>query len=168
MTALIDTVYLGLSRMRQAKRPRRALLIVSDGMDNNSRYSEAELMRVALEAEVQVYTIIIDCPSDVTSTNTVPLLPRLVAKPWDRGQEERQGDELLEELAEKTGGLHLPARNDAEAKESVIKVGQALRNEYVIGYQPSNSGVSGKWHRVRVKSHVPKVNVYARSAYYSY
>jgi Ca-activated chloride channel family protein len=168
MTALIDTVYLGLSRMRQAKRPRRALLIVSDGMDNNSRYSKAELMQVALEADVQVYTIIIDCPSAVTSTNTVPLLPRLVAKPWDQGQEKRQGHELLEELAEKTGGLHLRARNDAEAQESVIKVGQAFRNEYLIGYQPSNPGASGKWHRVRVKSHVPKVNVHARSAYYSY
>ena len=59
LTALIDTVYLGLSRMREAQRPRRALLILSDGMDNHSRYSKSELMRVALEADVQIYTIII-------------------------------------------------------------------------------------------------------------
>ena len=52
-------------------------------------------------------------------------------------------------------------------KEAAIKVGQALRNEYVIGYQPPNSGATGKWHRVRVKSHVPKVNVYARNGYYT-
>src|ERR1700730_1204085 len=49
MTALIDTVYLGLNRMRKAKHPRRALLILSDGMDNYSRYSKSEVMRVALE-----------------------------------------------------------------------------------------------------------------------
>ena len=60
MTALIDTVYLGLNRMRKARQPRRALLILSDGMDNYSRYSKSELMRVALEADVQIYTIIVD------------------------------------------------------------------------------------------------------------
>jgi Ca-activated chloride channel family protein len=73
MTALIDTVYLGLNRMRKANQPRRALLILSDGMDNYSRYSKGELMRVALEADVQIYTIIVGNgsrkrPADSTST----------------------------------------------------------------------------------------------------
>jgi Ca-activated chloride channel family protein len=165
-TALIDTVYLGLSRMREARQPRRALLILSDGMDNHSRYSHSELVRVALEADVQVYTIIFDGISGSASTGTIPFRPSLVQKPWDHAQE-RQGPELLEKLSDKTGGLHFHVRNSAEAKEAVIKAGRALRDEYLIGYHPPESGAFGKWHQIRVKSNVPKVNVSARNGYYS-
>jgi len=165
LTALIDTVYLGLSDMRRAKQPRRALLILSDGMDNRSRYSKSELLRVALEADVQVYAIIVETGSAGTS-NTIPFRPALIRKPWDRPQE-AQGPALLEELSEKTGGLHFRVTTIAEANEAVTKISQALRNEYVIGYQPPESQSAGKWHRVRVKSDVPKVNIHARNGYYS-
>jgi len=166
MTALIDTVYLGLNRMRKAKQPRRALLILSDGVDNYSRYSKSELMRVALEADVQIFTIIVGNASASASTGTMPFRPSLIRKPVDQG-EEQQGPRLLEELADKTGGLHFHVRSDTEAKEAATKAGRALRNEYVIGYRPSGAGATGKWHRVSVKSNVPKANIYARSGYYS-
>jgi Ca-activated chloride channel family protein len=166
MTALIDTVYLGLSRMREAKRSRRGLLILSDGIDNNSRRSQKELMRVALEADVQVYTIIMD-GGPGASSKAIPYRPAMIRKSWDRPQE-NQGPEMLEKLADKTGGLHFRVRNAAEAKDAVIRVGRALRNEYVIGYQPPTSGTSGKLHRVHVKPNVPNVNVYARNGYYSH
>jgi Ca-activated chloride channel family protein len=165
MTALIDTVYLGLSRMRKARHPRRALLILSDGMDNYSRYSKSELLRVALEADVQIYTIIFDTGIAGVSTGGIPFRPSMIAKPGAQGQAP-EGSHLLEELSEKTGGLHFHARSDTEAKEAAVKVGRALRNEYVIGYQPSSSGATGKWHRIRVKTNVPKVNVSARNGYY--
>jgi Ca-activated chloride channel family protein len=161
-TALIDTVYLGLTRMRKAGRPRRALLIVSDGMDNHSRYSKSELMRAALEADVQIYTITTDGIPD----GTFPVRPAMVRKPWDNGQQ-NQGRSLLEDLADKTGGLHFRVHNDAGATEAAMKVGHAIRNEYVIGYQPPDPGDAGKWHRVRVKLAVPHLNVYARNGYYS-
>ena len=164
-TALIDTVYLGLSRMREAQWPRRALLILSDGMDNHSRYSQRELMRVALEADVQIYSVIIDNGSAGVSTNTVPYRPSLITKPWDRA-EERQGPEMLEKLSDQTGGLHFRVRNTDEAKEDAIKSGRALRNEYVIGYRPPDPGTAGKWHRIRVKSNASKVYVHARNGYY--
>jgi Ca-activated chloride channel homolog len=166
MTALIDTVYLGLNRMRKARQPRRALLILSDGMDNYSRYSKGELMRVALEADVQIYAIIVGDGSGGGSAAGIPFRPSLIGKPIDQARE-RQGPLLLEELSDKTGGLHFRARSDTEAKDAAIKAGRALRNEYVIGYQPASSGATGKYHRVRVKSNVPKVNVYARNGYYS-
>jgi Ca-activated chloride channel family protein len=164
-TALIDTIYLGLNSMRNVQHPRRALLVISDGVENHSRYSKAELIRVALEADVQVYTIVLDNPS-AASGNTVPLRPALAAKPWDQARQ-REGPQMLEELSTRTGGLHFVVHKDAEAREAAIKAGRAIRNEYVIGYQPPDSGLSGKWHRVRVKSDIPKVNVYARSGYYS-
>jgi Ca-activated chloride channel family protein len=166
LTALIDTVYLGLNQMRRGRNPQRALVIVSDGMDNHSRYSKSELLRVALEADVQIYTIIVDNGAAGPSSNSVPFRPSMIAKPGDQGAA-RQGPMLLEELADKTGGLSFHVRSAAEAKEGMAKVGQALRNEYVIGYQPADSETSGKLHRIRVKSTVPKVIVHARTSYYA-
>jgi Ca-activated chloride channel family protein len=165
-TALIDTVYLGLNHMRKAPHPQRALVILSDGMDNHSRYSKSELLRVALEADVQVYSIIIDNGAAGSSTTGVPYRPSLAQKPWDQAAQ-RQGPNLLEELADKTGGLYLHARNYSEANGAMIRAGEALRNQYVIGYQPADSGSSGKWHRIRVKTTVPKVHVHARTGYYA-
>jgi Ca-activated chloride channel family protein len=164
MTALIDTVYLGLRRMREATRPRRALLILSDGMDNHSQRSKGDLMRVALEADVQVYTILVD-GLDGGSDRSL-FCPSMIAKPGDQAAG-RLGHHILQELAHKTGGLHFHVRSDTEAKEAAISVGRALRNEYMIGYQPPDSGTVGKWHRVNVKSNVPNVNVYGRNGYFS-
>jgi hypothetical protein len=66
----------------------------------------------------------------------------------------------MDELSDRTGGLHFRVRNDAQANAAAIQAGRALRNQYVMGYQPSSLGQSGKYHRVRVKSNVPKVNVF--------
>jgi Ca-activated chloride channel homolog len=165
-TALIDTVYLGLNQMRKARNPQRALVILSDGMDNHSRYSKSELLRVALEADVQIYTIIIDNGAGSASSATYPFRPSMIAKPGDQAAQ-RQGPNLLEELAEKTGGLYFHARNDAQAQAGMVKAGLALRNEYMIGYLPAASGQSGKWHRIRVKSTVPNASIHARSGYYA-
>lgn len=166
MTALIDTVYLGLSQMRDAKRPRRALLILSDGMDNHSRYSKSELLRVALEADVQIYTIIVDGIQGSGSSEGAPYRPSMVAKPWDQARM-RQGPELLEELSDKTGGLHFRVRNANEAKEAAAKAAKALRDEYMIGYQAPIADASRKWHRIRVKADVPNTRVSARNGYYA-
>ena len=166
MTALIDTVYLGLNHMRKANQPRRALLILSDGMDNYSRYSKGELMRAALEADVQVYAIIVGNGSGGGASGGALFRPSLASKPIDQARE-REGPNLLEELADKTGGLHFRVRNDAEAREAAAKAGRALRNLYVIGYQPPGAAPAGKWHQVSVKSNLPKVHVYARNGYYA-
>jgi VWFA-related protein len=166
-TALIDTVYLALNQMRKARNPQRALVIVSDGMENHSRYSKAELLRVALEADVQIYSIIIDNGAGGGSpANTVPFRPISIMKPGDQAAA-RQGPNLLEELSEKTGGLYFHASNDARATEGIVKAGEALRNEYLIGYLPAAAELSGKYHRIHVKSTVSKVNVHARTGYYA-
>ena len=166
MTALVDTVYLGLNRMREASRPRRALLILSDGVDNQSRYSQSELLRVALEADVQIYAIIFETGSAGATTGTIPFRPSLVRKPGDQGPE-RQSPEMLEKLSDSTGGLHFRVHNQAEAKDAVIKAGQALRSQYLIGYNTPDSEASGKWHRVQVKLDRAQVQIYARTGYYA-
>jgi Ca-activated chloride channel family protein len=166
LTALTDTVYLGLSHMRKATRPRRAMLIISDGMDNHSRYSKSKLLRIAIEADVQIYTIILDTTLTGGQPTTIPFRPSMIKKPVDQGQE-NQGPALLEQLAEKTGGLHFRVRNEAQARDAAIKVGQSIRNEYLIGYRPPENAPAGKWRRLKVKLAVPDVNVYARDGYYS-
>jgi Ca-activated chloride channel homolog len=171
MTALIDTVYLGLNQMRKAHHPERALIILSDGMDNHSQYSRNQLLRAALEADVQIYTIILPTTPGGVAGNGAPFRPSMIAKPGDRGPQ-IEGPELLETLADKTGGLHFRARNPSEANEAIAKAGQALRNKYVIGFQPADSGSSGKAHRIRVTSvgaipNAPKVYVHARNGYYA-
>ena len=117
---------------------------------------------MAIETDVQIYTIITDSAS---ANTTIPFRPSLIKKPIDRGEEHR-GRGLLEDLSNKTGGLHLRVQNGVEAEEAAEKVGRAIRNQYVIGYQPQGLKVSGKWRRVRVKSDVPGTKVYARNGYY--
>jgi Ca-activated chloride channel family protein len=165
MTALIDTAYLGLSHMKGARSPRRAMLILSDGMDNFSRYSKSELMRVAQEADVQIYSIIIHSGDD-GSNGAFPFRPSMVGKPIDMARQNR-GSNFLEELSDKTGGLHFYANNAGEARDAVKRAGQAIRNVYVIGYRPPDADTSGKWHRIHVKADVPHTNVAARNGYYA-
>ena len=167
MTALIDTVHLGLNRMKEAQWSRRALLILSDGMDNHSQHSESDLMRLAAEADVQIYAIVIDSGAAGTSTRTAPYRPSLITKAWNRA-EENAGPEMLQKLAEQTGGLYFRVSTAAEAKEAVIKAGQALRDEYMLGYYLPDSETSKRWHKIRVKLNAPQANVHARTGYYSY
>jgi Ca-activated chloride channel family protein len=167
LTALVDTVYLGLSQMHKATRPRHAMLVISDGMDNHSRNSRSKLLRVAIEADVQVYTIILDGLLTGGQPTTLPFRPAMIAKPGDQHQQRNDGVELLQKLAEKTGGLHFEVRSAAEAQDAAVKVGRAIRNEYVIGYRAPEAGETGKWRQVRVKTKVPDASVYARDGYYS-
>src|SRR5437870_2281734 len=89
-TALLDGVYMALKKMKKAKNPRKALLIISDGGDNSSRYTESEIKNLVREADVQIYTIGIFEPMSTRG----------------RTPEELSGPSLLSELAEQTGGRH--------------------------------------------------------------
>jgi Ca-activated chloride channel homolog len=152
-TALIDTIYCGLDTMRSAKWPRKALLIISDGMDNHSRYSKTELMERVLESDVQIYTIAI---------YNAPAYEKAIQL-----QEEHQGLILLEDLAAKTGGLNFTVRNSQDIVTPAATISRAIRNQYTLGYVPRNPRTDGKWHSIRVKLGLPGVRVYARSGYYA-
>ena len=151
-TALVDTVQLALNRLRGAHNPRRALLIISDGMDNHSRYSEAELLRIAQEADVQIYTIGME--------------PSTANKKAIELTEERNGLAFLSHLADRSGGLSFTLGGYENPVPTAAKISTAIRNQYVIGYQPSE-GESGKWRAVRVKVDVPQVHVASRNGYYN-
>ncbi|HEX3685293.1 MAG TPA: VWA domain-containing protein [Bryobacteraceae bacterium] len=152
-TALVDTMYCGLDAMRSAHQARKALLIISDGMDNNSRYSKTELLERALESDVQIYTI--------------ALYGAAAYEKAIQLQEERQGLSLLEELAAKTGGLHFVVRDSEDMSRAAMSISRAIRNEYTIAYVPGNTTRDGRWHSIQVKVGVPGLKIYARSGYYA-
>ena len=151
-TALLDAIYMGVSKMRQAKYPKKALLIISDGGDNHSRYTENEIKSVVKEADVMVYAIGI----------------------YDRyasAVEERLGPQLLSEITELTGGRAFTIDNPNDLADVATKIGVELRNQYVLGYRPSKVVRDGKWRKIKVKLLPPKglppLKVYARTGYYA-
>jgi Ca-activated chloride channel family protein len=154
-TALIDTIYAAIQQSRSAHNGRKALLIISDGMDNHSRYSKAELMSAALEADLQIYCLSIYAPP-------------LTKKPIEL-QEERSGLSLLEELARRTGGIAMTARGEGDLERTAAQIGRAMRDQYVIGYLPDGSAdSSGKWHSIQVTLKQSGVKAWARSGFYGH
>ena len=133
-TALLDAIYLALHYMKNAQHSRRALLVISDGGDNDSRYTQSELKKVLQESNVWIYAVGIYAPGS-------PILP----------EEERGGPKLLIEMAENTGGRHLAVYDAGELPEAAAQLGLELRNQYVLAYSPTNVERDGKYHHVQVK-----------------
>ena len=139
-TALLDAVYLALHEMKKAKNPRKALLLISDGGDNNSRYTEGEIKNLVKEADVQIYAIGIYEP--VSGRARTP--------------EETNGPGLLTEIAEQTGGRQYQVENLNELPDIASKIGVELRNQYILGYSPQNTVRDGKYRHVQVKLVQPR------------
>jgi Ca-activated chloride channel family protein len=152
-TALVDTIYSALLQSRGGHHGRKALLVISDGMDNHSRYSARELMDAAVEADMQIYSISVFDP------------PRN-KKPIEL-QEERNGIFFLEELTRKTGGLQIVARDSSDIDQAAVRIGRAMRDQYLIGYVPESAGATGKWHAIKVNLRTGTAKAYARSGFYS-
>src|SRR5437870_2516064 len=139
-TALLDGVYMALHKMKKAKNPRKALLIISDGGDNSSRYTESEIKNLVREADVQIYTIGIFEPMSTRG----------------RTPEELNGPGLVSELSEQTGGRHFAVENLNELPDVAAKIGIDLRNQYILGYSPTNRERDGKYRKVKVTLVQPK------------
>jgi len=154
-TALLDAIYLGLSEARKAVTNRRALLIISDGGDNHSRYTERDVKRAVQESNTQIYAVGIFEPLSMRA----------------RTPEEARGPSLLAELADVSGGRMFSVEDANELPDIAEKISIELRNQYVIGYKPSNLVRDGRWRRIRVKLNPPKglppLQVYARTGYYA-
>jgi Ca-activated chloride channel family protein len=154
-TALLDAIYLGLSEMRTARNGKRALLIISDGGDNHSRYHENDIKRLTREADTQLYSVGIFDPLDYRS----------------RTPEELNGPSLLSEVTELTGGRAFEVENVSELPDIAEKIGAELRNQYILGYRPSNKSHDARWRKIKVKLRAPKglppLSVYAKTGYYA-
>jgi Ca-activated chloride channel homolog len=145
-TALYDAVYLGLEQMKSAKNEKKALILISDGEDNCSRYSLPELREFARESDVQIYAI---------------------GEEGDLGY----GSTEIREIVNMTGGRAFFSESLNELDYYIRIIHSELRSQYVLGYVPSNKSHNGKWRRIRIKLEVPrglpKLVISAREGYYA-
>jgi len=155
LTALLDAAEMGLREMKKATNTRKAILIVSDGGDNNSKYSATEIQNLVREADVQVYAMGVFEP---------PLFVGL-------SKEEVSGPKLLPELAEQTGGRAFTASDPNDLPSVASRIGIELRNQYVLAYSPKNQAKDGKYRKVVVKvtqpPGMPSLKVHWRLGYYA-
>ena len=152
-TALFDGIYLGLSQMKGARNSKKALLIISDGGDNHSRYTEFDVRRFLKEADVQLYAI------GIYEQGEAPTI------------EEKNGPALLTDMTEATGGRTFRVDNLSDLPDIASKISMELRNQYVLGYRPSNRARDGKWRKIKVRLRPPKglppLQIYARTGYFA-
>ena len=132
-TALYDAAYLAIEKVKQGRHNRRAILLISDGQDNSSRYTYSELRKQLKEAGVQIYCIgIVELGGGAG------------------GALDMQGQAILEETAQVTGGKAFFPRSAAELEDVTTRIALELRHQYSIGYDPTNVKRDGQWHRIKV------------------
>lgn len=145
-TAMIDGVYMAMNEIKKSKAERKALILVSDGDDNNSRYSPGELKTVLQESEVLIYSVGM-FGDDPTMTNPG----------------------LMRGISEETGGRMFVANSGLP--DIAAKISIDLRNRYLIGYNPTNPARDGLYHKVEVEMTPPrglgKLKWYWRRGYYA-
>ncbi|MBV9075788.1 MAG: VWA domain-containing protein [Acidobacteria bacterium] len=153
-TALADAIYMGLAKLRNAKYARKALLVISDGGDNNSRHSLRQIKKIARESDAQIYAI------DVCDAPALLFTEKL---------EERFGRQWLSEITQSTGGRTIALDNPAGIPEAAARASLELRNQYILGYRPVIISREHKWRKIKVKvsrsAEFLPLQVYYRSGY---
>ena len=153
-TALYDAAYLGIEKVKQGRHNRHAMLLISDGQDNSSRYTYGELRKLLKEAGVQIYCIgIVEMGGGAGGTLDM------------------QGQAVLEEIAQVTGGKAFFPRSAAELEDATTRIALELRHQYSIGYNPTNVKRDGQWHKIKVSVKGPKglsnLKVQHKEGYYA-
>lgn len=151
-TALYDATYLGVERVSRGAHTKRAILLISDGQDNSSRYTFTELRRLLKESDVIIYAVgIVDGHDDSALGYT--------------------GRAILEELAGVSGGKAFFPSTSAEMNDTFERIALELRTQYSIGYRPTNFANDGKWHKLKIKVQpprgFPRLFVRGREGYYA-
>lgn len=153
-TALYDAAYLGIEKVKQGRHTKRALLLISDGQDNSSRYTYGELRKLLREAGVQIYCIgIVEFGGAAGGTLDL------------------QGQAILEEIAQVTGGKAFFPRSAAELEDATTRIALELRHQYSLGYTPTNVKRDGQWHKIKVQVKpprgLPNLKVQHKEGYYA-
>jgi Ca-activated chloride channel family protein len=149
-TALFDAVYAAVLKARMGRHEKRALIIISDGQDNNSRYSYAELRELLRESDVAVYSIGIIDPAE--------------------GEFALYGQAVLEGLSSPTGGIAYFPMDSEGLFDVCTHIALELRHQYSIGFYPTGDGRGESWHKLRVKikgpPNAPKLSALHRAGYF--
>lgn len=169
-TAIYDAIYEAcVKQLSHPPRPpgdqpdvvRRVMILISDGEDNLSTHTRSDAIEMAQRTSVVIYTI-------STSTQWVSLSETNPSKTGDRKYHLTDGDKILQDLAEETGGRAFFPYHVDDLDQSFQDIGDELRNQYSIAYIPTNYVVDGRYHKIRIE--VPEHKGYqvrARRGYYA-
>ena len=151
-TALLDSIYMGVNKLRQARYKRRALVIISDGGDNHSRYTAREIRSLVEEEDVEIYAL--------------GIFSKLF-----KTYEEWSGERLLTTITEATGGHTVKVNDVQELPQAAANISRELRNQYILGYSPTNRQYDDKWHKIKVRvapsSDGTAFHVYNKQGYFA-
>lgn len=152
-TAMLDAVYLGVSKLAKARYPRHALVIISDGGDNASRYKLREIKELVEESDVMVYAI------GLFDFGPLKTFEEVMGKKW------------LNTITDVTGGRTIAVEDLTRLPDTAAALGRELRSQYVLGYEPSDKQLDGKWRKIRVAlarpSEAGTLHAYNKRGYYS-
>ena len=138
-TALYDAVSASLDHLKLGNRDKKALLIITDGEDNASRYSFADLLRQAQQSNAVVYCIGLlgeERPGGLFKIH---------------GGGDKRAAKILRELAEATGGKAYFPRSLDQVEPICVSIARDIRNQYTLGYYPSNAKKDGTFRRVEIQ-----------------
>ena len=144
-TALYDAVYAGLEKLSEARHDKKALIVITDGEDNSSRYTFSDVKGFAKESDVQIYVI---------------------GEKGDQGY----GRAIISELVGLTGGRSFFPNSLKSLDYYCDLIHTELRNQYVLAYSPSSVAHDGKWRKIKVQldppEGLPRLNVHAKEGYF--
>ena len=131
-TSMLDAIHLAESELRSARYKRRAIVIISDGGDNASRYTLRETKRLVQEEDVEIYAI------------------GLFDTFFFKSLEEKLGKQWLSGITDATGGRTVTVDQRTKVSEAAATISREMRSQYVLGYRPSEIR-AGKWRRINVR-----------------
>ncbi len=146
MTVLNDAVYKAGEELLKRPEKRKAIIVLSDGGDTRSRYSESKALKMAIASQAIVFAIDISTPEERFKT---------------------QNTKALKTLAEKSGGRFISANNGQALRDVFKNLAEELRSQYTLGYQPANEATDGKWREVEIRIARPNLNIRTRKGYYA-
>lgn len=140
---------------------RRVMILISDGEDNLSQHTRSEAIEMAQRTSVVIYTI-------STSTQWVTLDDPSKERSGNRKYHLTEGDKVLQDLADETGGRSFYPYHVDDLDQSFQDIGEELRNQYSLAYNPMNHSLDGRYHKIKID--VPDHKGYqvrARRGYYA-
>ncbi len=152
-TAIYDAIYQACqNQLSHPPRPpgdqpdivRRVMILISDGDDNLSTHTRGEAIEMAQRTSVVIYTI-------STSTQWIQLSQTDPDKLANRKTHLTEGDKILQDLADETGGRAFFPYHVDDLDQSFQDIGDELRNQYSIAYMPTNYVLDGRYHKIRIE-----------------
>jgi Ca-activated chloride channel homolog len=148
MTALNDAVFQAAKDLGDRPEKRRAIIVLSDGMDTYSGHSAEKALKGALAVNASIYTV------DMSASDT-------------SGKQRAQNQGVLRNFAEKTGGMFISTPGGVAMRDAFRKIVEELGAQYTLAYQPKNLTKDGKWRAIEVRVKKPNLSIRTRKGYHA-